>query len=188
MEFKHQIVEKLKEEIVDILEEMETSSGESTCESMTKIADNLEDIVKLVKNDKVLYKTPVVINSLKDIRDFSEKLAIIIRGRSWHDICKEFSPSNTLENIKILKSTLTKANKKDKKNPEAKTPSTQKPGDFELVDMDKWVAYKNRKEVHAKIQLSATEKSRKDAKNIKKELNEIERQAREERINKLYGF
>ena len=146
MEFKFFEVQSMKEDIFNTLTSMETASDDNTtCQNMTSIADNLDKIVSLVKKDKVLSGTPVVINSLKDIKDFSEKLHTIIRGRSWHAICAEFNPTVTMENIKVLKSILTRSLKPEKKE---KTPKSKEnfvdEDNGKLVDDIDWIKYTNK--------------------------------------------
>lgn len=144
MDFKFYEVQSLKEEIYNTLTSMEaTTDDDMMCQKMTSIADNLEKIVLLVKKDKVLSRTPVVVNSLKDIRDFSEKLSAIIRGRSWFALCPGFNPNLTMENIKTLKSILTKSLKPEKKEKAPKTVQTFVDEDdgAGLMDDDDWNRY-----------------------------------------------
>ena len=147
MEFKFVKVEELKDEIIEILTSMETkSSDDLACERITSIAEKLEEIVLLTKKDKVLARTPVVIKSLKEIQTFSERLLSIIRGRSWHAICVEFNPSVTMENIKLLKSTLTKSLKPEKKSkePKAKNKHIEEEESGKLIDDIAFIKYTNK--------------------------------------------
>lgn len=171
MEFKFFEVQSMKEDILNTLTSMETVSDDNTtCQNMTSIADNLDKIVSLVKKDKVLNRTPVVINSLKDIKDFSEKLHTIIRGRSWHAICAEFNPIVTMENIKVLKSILTKSLKPEKKE---KTPKSNgvnfvdEDDGGSLVDDVDWIKHTNKV---ANKNLTPTQQANLDKKQLENKL------------------
>ena len=157
MEFNFFKVEELKDEILDILEQMETnSSGDVACERITSIADKLEQIVSMTKKDR----TPVVIKSLKEIQNFSERLLSIIRGRSWHAICAEFNPSVTMENIKTLKSTLKKSLKSEKKGKEPKNNFIEEESG-KLMDDTDFIKYTNK--------ISNNPNQKKDIERVKKE-------------------
>ena len=182
MEFKFFKVEELKDEIIEILTSMETkSSDDVACERITSIADKIDEIVLLTKKDKVLSRTPVVIKSLKEIQSFSEKLLSIIRGRSWHAICSEFNPSVTIENIKTLKSTLTKSLKKSKELKEPKPMEEPKPepiGGGGLVDDIDFIKYSNKIS-----KISVSDKHQKDIDRVKKE-QAIKISQRDEKLKK----
>ena len=122
-----------------------TRSDEKTCEMIIEIAEYLEKIVKLIKKNPKIPKISEVRDTLRDVTEFSEALSTIVRSRSWHGICQEFSPQNTLEQLKKLKSVLTRSDKKDKgrvKSPTVTVPSKEEGSS--LVDDDSFLKYKNR--------------------------------------------
>ena len=118
------------------------SRTSQACQTLLKIATDLEDVVKVIKSNKGIPKIPEVATELKLINDFTQKLETIIRGRSWFSICREFEPTDSLDNIKELKSILKRSGKKTVNRRPRVTDSSD--GGGGLVDDEMLEEYRNR--------------------------------------------
>ena len=141
-----------KNDILNLLGLMESGrrADESACSTVTEIASHLEHITRLIKKSPRLSQISEVRNILRDVVDFSDSLSAVVRSRSWHEICKAFSPNDTLETLKGLKSILTRADKKAKKDERSSSKSTTSSAPEPiretsgLIDDRSFNAYKNR--------------------------------------------
>ena len=95
-----ELIQKKKEEIIHLLETIESVSDDKICETMLTITTNIEDIIKLTRTNKEIHMIEDVKRSLFDIKDFSDYLL-----GYWKSICK---PGDTMEHVKTLKSILIK--------------------------------------------------------------------------------
>jgi len=87
-----ELIQKKKEEIIHLLETIESVSDDKICETMLTITTNIEDIIKLTRTHKEIR----MIESLRDIKDFSDYLL-----RSWKSISKESEHVETLKSILV---------------------------------------------------------------------------------------
>ena len=126
-----------------ILEQhLDDSHDSQACQTLLEIASDLEKVVDVTKSNKNIPKIPEVVTELKLINDFTQKLETIIRGRSWFSICREFESTDSLDNIKELKSILKRSGKKAVNRRPRVTDNNE--GGGGLVDDDDWQEYTNR--------------------------------------------
>ncbi len=139
-------IEDTKTRLVWDLMSLEQHLGDShdsqACQTLLKIATDLEDVVRVIKSNKGISTIPEVATELRIINDFTQKLETITRGRSWFSICREFEPMDSLDNIKELRSILKRSGKKTV-NRRTRV-ADRGDGGGGLVDNDDWKEYINR--------------------------------------------